>query len=90
MHDKKIPAKVLHHFPLVPRLQRQYMTEDTAKDMKWHKDGRTEDGKLRHPADTDAWKHVDNTYPLFARECRNAKPELATDGFNLFGLRSSG
>jgi hypothetical protein len=88
--QKKVPAKVLRHFPLVPRLQRLYMTEKTAKNMRWHREGRKDDGKLRHPADTDAWKHVDNTYPLFGSECRNVRLGLSSDGFNPFGLMSSG
>ena len=63
---KNVAAKVLRHFLLIPRLQRLYMTKDSVKDMRWHKERRIDDGKLRHPADTDAWKHVDNTYPWFS------------------------
>ena len=33
---KKIPAKVLHYFPLKPRLQRLYMSSKTTSHMKWH------------------------------------------------------
>ncbi|XP_020245204.1 uncharacterized protein LOC109823334 [Asparagus officinalis] len=32
--QKKIPAKVLRHFPLIPRLKRLYMNKDTAKQMR--------------------------------------------------------
>ncbi|XP_020272145.1 uncharacterized protein LOC109847320 [Asparagus officinalis] len=87
---KKIPAKVLRHFPLVPRLQRLYMTKDTAKNMRWHKEGRVVDGKLRHPADADAWEHVDQSFPWFSTECRNVRLGLSSDGFNPFGIMSSG
>ena len=33
---KKIPNKVLHYFPLKPRLQRLYMSSKTTSHMKWH------------------------------------------------------
>ncbi|KAM1620346.1 hypothetical protein ACFXTN_017329 [Malus domestica] len=42
----------------------------------------------RHHADSSAWKHLDNTYPYFARECRNVHLGLASDGFNPFGKTS--
>ncbi|XP_048426453.1 uncharacterized protein LOC125470830 [Pyrus x bretschneideri] len=51
-----------------------------------HSEIRTDDGVLRHPADSLAWKHLDNTYPDFARECRNVRLGLASDGFNPFGM----
>ena len=51
---EKIPAKILRYFPLTKRLQRFYMTKDMAKNMRWHSECRTDDGKLRHPADAEA------------------------------------
>ena len=53
---KKKAAKVLRYFPLIPRLKRLYMSSRTASSMKWHMEGHTKDGKLRHPADALAWK----------------------------------
>ncbi|PNX89948.1 hypothetical protein L195_g046071, partial [Trifolium pratense] len=50
-YDHKVPAKVLRHFPLIPRLQRLFMCSKTAKEMRWHDEERSKDGKLRHPAD---------------------------------------
>ena len=44
---------------------------------------------MRVPADSDAWKHVDSKWPLFAGEARNIRLGLAMDGVNPFGLRSS-
>ncbi|KAL4573772.1 hypothetical protein LXL04_020589 [Taraxacum kok-saghyz] len=35
----KVPAKVVWHFPLKPRLQRLFMCSDTAKYMTWHDEG---------------------------------------------------
>ena len=65
-HDTKrhrVPNKILRYFPLTPRLRRLYMSERTSSEMHWHEEGRIDDGKLRHPADSKAWKHVDNTFP---------------------------
>ena len=57
---KKIPWKVLRYFPIKPRLQRLFISKDIAKDMRWHKDERLEDGDyLRHPADSIVWKEFD-------------------------------
>ena len=54
---KKIPQKVLHHFPLKSRLQRLFMSRHTASDMRWYKEKQiSEEGVLRHPADSEAWK----------------------------------
>ena len=41
--DRKIPAKTLRHFPLIPRLQRLYMSSKTSLSMMWHHENRTED-----------------------------------------------
>jgi hypothetical protein len=61
------------------------MSESTSSEMCWHEKGRVDDGKLRHPPDSRAWKHVDNTFPLF-KEARNVRLGLAFDGFNPFGM----
>ena len=35
-----IPLKVLRYLPCLPRMQRLYMTEESAKQMRWHKEGK--------------------------------------------------
>ena len=35
---KKIPQKVLRHFPLTSHLQQLYMSSNIAKDMRWPKE----------------------------------------------------
>ncbi|XP_043714991.1 uncharacterized protein LOC122663380 [Telopea speciosissima] len=82
--DKKIPAKTLRHFPLIPRLQRLYMSSKTSFNMRWHYEGRTNDQRLRHPADGQAWKEFDKLHPTFSEEPRNIRLGLASDGFNPF------
>lgn len=87
--QKRIAQKVLRYFPITPRLQRLYMSRYTAEDMTWHSTGRPCDGNLRHPADSQAWKHLDAKFPDFASEVRNVRLGLASDGFNPFGDMSS-
>jgi len=83
---KRVPRKILRYFPLTPRLQRIYMSETRASYMRWHKEELVVDGKMRHPADSKAWKHVDETYEWFAEDPRNVRLGLASDGFNPFGM----
>src|ERR1044072_556368 len=84
----KIPAKVLRHFPLIPRLQRLFMCSTTAESMRWHEEERTKDGKLRHPADGQAWTDFDKNHLDFASESRNVRLGLSSDGFNPFRTMS--
>ncbi|KAL4030764.1 hypothetical protein IC575_009016 [Cucumis melo] len=87
---KKIPHKVLRHFPLVPRLQRLFVSHEGSADMRWHRDKRVEtDDVLRHPADAEGWKHFDFEFPDFASDPRKVRLGLASDGFNPFGQMST-
>ncbi|KAL6655565.1 hypothetical protein ACP70R_006391 [Stipagrostis hirtigluma subsp. patula] len=82
-----IPVKILHYLPFIPRIQRLYMTEESAKQMTWHKKGvRYNRDKLVHPADGEAWKHFDMIHHEKANEARNVRVALATDGFNPYGM----
>lgn len=83
---KPLPRKILRYFPLVPRLRRLYMNEITSLHMRWHKEKLVQDGKMRHPADSLAWKHVDEQYKEFALDPCNVRLALASDGFNPFGM----
>lgn len=62
------------------------MKDSTSELMQWHKKQLGHDGKMRHPANSDAWKHVDRTYAKFADDARNIRLGLASDGFNPFGI----
>ncbi|XP_028102557.1 uncharacterized protein LOC114301795 [Camellia sinensis] len=86
---KKKAAKVLRWFPLKPRLQRLFMSSKTAASMKWHAEGRTNDGIMRHPADSMAWKTFDSQYVDFSFDSRNVRLGLAADGFNPYGNMST-
>lgn len=86
---KKIPQKILRYFPLIPRLQRLFMSQKTSKKMVWHKEKRIDDDYMRHPADSLAWKDFDSKFPWFANDPRNVRLALAADGFNPFGNLST-
>jgi uncharacterized Zn finger protein (UPF0148 family) len=80
--QSKVPEKVLRYLPIIPRIQRLYMTEESAKQMRWHKDDKRYSGNMVHPSDGDAWRYFDGQHPRKAEEPRNVRVALATDGFN--------
>ena len=57
--------------------------------MRWHKEGRTKDGILRHPADGAAWKAFDERYANIVVDSCNVRLGLASDGFNPFRTMST-
>ncbi|XP_074337048.1 uncharacterized protein LOC141674227 [Apium graveolens] len=79
-----IPKKILRYFPLTLRLQRLFMSEKTAKCMTWHHDRAAVEGQLSHPVDGDEWKQFNHRFPRFAKETRNVRIGLASDGFDPF------
>ncbi|XP_042944188.1 uncharacterized protein LOC122278155 [Carya illinoinensis] len=83
--SRVIPQKVLHHFPLKPRLQLLFMSAKITGDMRWHKEQRAiEDTSMRHPADSECWKKFDEHHSWFAADPRNVRLGLACDGFTPF------
>ena len=88
---RQILEKVLRHFPLIPRLQRMFISKEQSEEVQWHKLKRQPvEGELSHPADGEAWKHFDRKFPKFAADARNIRLGLATDGFNPYGnMRNS-
>ncbi|XP_039787895.1 uncharacterized protein LOC120654427 [Panicum virgatum] len=87
---KKIPVKVLRHFPLVPRLKRMFATKEASEQAQWHKLKRQPSEKeMSHPADGEAWQDFDREYPDFADDARNLRLGLATDGFNPFSEKNT-
>lgn len=60
------------------------MSSKTTAGQRWHSEGHTKDGLLRHPANSTAWKDFDFRFPEFGSECRNIRLALATDGFSPF------
>jgi hypothetical protein len=86
---KKIPEKVLRHFPLIPRLQRMFISKKQSEEVQWHKLKRKPvENELSHPADGEAWKDFDKKHKDFAADARNIRLGIATDGFNPFGKQN--
>ncbi|XP_028104426.1 uncharacterized protein LOC114303503 [Camellia sinensis] len=81
---KWVAAKQMRYFPLKPRLHRLFMLSKTAKLMRWHAEEWVDDGVLRHPADSLAWKGFDRQNTCFASNSCNVCLGLATDEFNPF------
>jgi hypothetical protein len=71
--QSKILELVIRHLPATSRIQRLYMTEESAKRMTWHKKGKRYSDKMQHPADGDAWKHFDEMNPKKAAEAQNVR-----------------
>ena len=81
------PVKVLHRFPIIPRLQRMFRNPSISKLMVWHAANRSNrpggDGLVRHLCDSKAWHHFEeNVDPSFVAEPRNVHFALAADGVN--------
>jgi hypothetical protein len=86
----KIARKQLHYMPLIPRLKHLFISKNTAKHMRWHKEGvRENPNVMAHPADIDAWKALDAFDSSFADEVRNVRFSLTTDGFSPFNLTAT-
>ena len=84
-----VPNKIVSYFPIKPRLQRLFMSKQVAKDMKWHKNKRVDDGVLRHPIDSWTWKSFDDQHMFFASDACNVILGLSLDGFNPFDIMSN-
>jgi predicted cobalt transporter CbtA len=83
----EIARKQLRCMPLIPRLKCLFISKDTTRHMKWHKEGVSEKPEVTaHPADTDSWKALDAFDSSFADEVQNVRFGLATDGFLPFNL----
>ncbi|XP_074341917.1 uncharacterized protein LOC141679313 [Apium graveolens] len=77
-----LPAKVMWYFPIIPRFKRMFKSPSTAELLCWHAQQQTQDGKMRHPADSPSWKNIDYRWPSFGSEPRNLRLALSTDGVN--------
>ena len=81
----EIAHKQLRYMPLTPRLKRLFISNKTIRHMRQHKEGIRENNQvMTHPFDGDAWKSLDNFDLEFARDPRNVRVGLATDGFTPF------
>ncbi|XP_025822280.1 uncharacterized protein LOC112898099 [Panicum hallii] len=74
---KKVPHKVLRYFPIIPRLQRLFMSKQRAQYARWHKEKRVPvENEMRHPADGEAWTDFDETFKSFVDDPRNLRLKM--------------
>jgi hypothetical protein len=82
--------KILRHLPIILMLQHLFMTEESTKQMTWHKTSvRYSPDKMVHPSDGEAWESFNRKNPDKDDEAHNVHVALATDGFNPFGMMSA-
>jgi hypothetical protein len=89
---RKVAVKQLCYIPITLRLKRLYLSEETAKQMRWHNEGKrdSEDPDIMsHPTDTEAWEALDRFNLEFARDPRSVRLGLSTDGFQPHNKASS-
>jgi hypothetical protein len=80
----KVVTKQLRYIPITPKLKRLFLSKETAKQMRWHYEGKRESEDpdiMSHPADSGAWQTLDRFDLEFARDSRNVRLGLSTDGF---------
>jgi hypothetical protein len=80
----KVATKQLCYIPITPRLKRLFLSEETAKQIRWYNEGKRESEDpniMSHPADSEAWQALDCFDPEFARDPRSVRLGLLTDGF---------
>jgi hypothetical protein len=80
----KVAVKQCRYMPIMVRLKWLYLSEETMKQLMWHKEGKcdSEDPDVMlHPAHSEAWEALDRFDPKFARDPRSVCLGLSTDGF---------
>ncbi|KAK1665536.1 hypothetical protein QYE76_053695 [Lolium multiflorum] len=85
-----IAKNILRYLPVLPRIQRLFMTEDTAQQMRWAVEGNRYTDKMIHPSDGTAWKNFVKKFPLKAGDPRSVAVAISTDGFNPYGPKYPG
>jgi hypothetical protein len=83
----EVACKQLCCMRLIPLLKCLFISKNTTRHMRWHKECVRENPYvMAHVADIDAWKALDAFDSSFADEVRNVHFGLPTDGFSPFNL----
>jgi hypothetical protein len=72
----KVAVKQLRCIPITLRLKRLYLSEETTKQIRWHKEGKrdSEDPDIiSYPADSEAWENLDRFDPKFVRDPKSVR-----------------
>ena len=81
-NKKKIPAKVLWYFPIIPRFKHAFRNSEHVKSLMWDSNKRISDNMLHHPADSLQWNMIDSKFLDFECDTRNLRLGLSSDGKN--------
>ncbi|GJW67552.1 putative reverse transcriptase domain-containing protein [Tanacetum coccineum] len=60
-----------------------FKIENILEDLRWHVTRRITDGVLRHPADSQAWRTIDEKFPKIAEDTRNLRLGISADGVDV-------
>ncbi|GJV26242.1 putative transposase-associated domain-containing protein [Tanacetum coccineum] len=66
-------------FPIIPRLQRLFKIKSISEDLRWHATQRITNGVFRHPADSQAWRTIDEKFPKITKDTRNLRLGISAD-----------
>nr|USN27551.1 putative rice blast resistance protein [Oryza sativa Indica Group] len=81
---KRIPAKVMWYFPIIPRLRRLFRNKGNARMLRWHAEERQQDGMLRHHADGSQWRNIDRKFKEFGKDARNIRPKQPGNDIDVY------
>ena len=91
----RVPQLILRHFPLIPQLQRMFSSKKLSSLNMWHHFHKSEDGKMRHTADSPQWQFVHTQLEpeaganTFGQDPRDLHLGLALDGMNPYSEKRS-
>jgi hypothetical protein len=88
----KVVLKQLRYMPITLRLKRLYLSEETTKQMRWHKEGKhdSEDpDTVSHPTNSEAWEALNRFDPEFARDHRSVRLDMSINSFQPHNNNSS-
>ncbi|GJS33289.1 putative transposon, En/Spm-like protein [Tanacetum coccineum] len=60
-----------------------FKIESISEDLRWHATRRITDGVLRHLADSQAWRTIDEKFPEIAKDTRNLPLGISADGVDI-------
>ena len=91
----RVPTLILRHFLLILQLQRMFSSKRLSKLNVWHHFHKSEDGKMRHTADSPQWNFVHTELEpeagndSFGKDPRDLHLGLALDGMNPYSEKRS-
>ncbi|GJS34120.1 hypothetical protein Tco_0532502 [Tanacetum coccineum] len=75
--DKESVTENIQHsnmvLSIIPRPATLFKIESILEDLRWHATQRITDGVLRHPADSQTWRTIDEKFPKIAEDTRNLR-----------------